>query len=92
VRMKTAKIVETVTTGRTMVNVFMDVVLARNCMPNMLWLKNRNRLSERKLFMCETTGTMRNTYGREWEREKEDGEIGQQSDVFALTDGNTGVW
>ena len=41
VRMNTANSVETVTTGRTMVNVFMDVVLGRmDCMPNMLWFKN----------------------------------------------------
>jgi hypothetical protein len=42
VRSKTASIVETVTTGRTMVNVFMDVVGGRmDCMPNMLWLKEQ---------------------------------------------------
>jgi hypothetical protein len=39
VRMNTASSVETVITGRTMLKVFMAVVLSTNCMPNILWLK-----------------------------------------------------
>jgi hypothetical protein len=43
VRTNTANTVETVTTGRTMVNVFMEVVLGRmDCMPKMLWGKMKS--------------------------------------------------
>lgn len=43
VRMNTASSVETVITGRTMLKVFIAVVLSTNCMPNILWLKEISR-------------------------------------------------
>ncbi len=57
VKANTAINVEAVIMGRTILKVFMDVLLGRmDCMPNMLWLKKGDCLLELK----------RKCYGFEW--------------------------